>query len=262
MNKELASSGRKVRMNLGNPIASGNTANIYLSDKKIIKVFKDFLPETASLNEANKQKYAHSCGLPVPEVFEVTRINGKQAIIMEYAEGETLGNLLTKNTVQSAYYLNLSIEVQQKIHSIIPNTIESMHDKLTRQIESVKQLTKRQKICLLKKLDCISFEPRLCHGDFHLYNLIKTEDGVAVIDWIDCSAGDRCADVYRTYLLYSQVSAGLADQYIKLYCEKSGMMMSDIFQWAPIIAGARLSENVSSEDPARIMAIIEKYCSI
>ncbi|MHC2836069.1 hypothetical protein ACUXEY_004601 [Bacillus sp. F9_6S_D1_P_5] len=61
-------------MNLGNPIAKGNTAEIYLYDNKIMKLFKDYLPNTESMNEAKKQKYTYSCGLSVPNVFEVTNI--------------------------------------------------------------------------------------------------------------------------------------------------------------------------------------------
>ena len=34
-----------------------------------------------------KQKYAYSCGSPVPNVFEVTKIHDRQAIIMEYVKG-------------------------------------------------------------------------------------------------------------------------------------------------------------------------------
>ncbi|RAT03213.1 hypothetical protein A6E27_19205 [Bacillus cereus] len=60
-------------MVLGNPIAKGNTAEIYLYDNKIVKLFKEYLPDTESMNEAKKQKYAYSCGLPVPNVFEVTK---------------------------------------------------------------------------------------------------------------------------------------------------------------------------------------------
>ena len=48
-------------MVLGNPIAKGNTAEIYLTDDKVVKLFKDYLPDTESMNEA-KQKYAYSCG--------------------------------------------------------------------------------------------------------------------------------------------------------------------------------------------------------
>jgi aminoglycoside phosphotransferase (APT) family kinase protein len=249
-------------MNLDNPIARGNTAKIYLSDNKIVKVFNDFLPDTESINEANKQKYAYSCGLPVPEILDVTKINGEQAIIMEYVKGETLGDLMFKDKEQAEYYLKISVDMQLEIHSIIPDAIEPMYDKLYRQIETVNKLDKRQKSYLLKKLESFSYENRLCHGDFHLYNLIKTDNQVVVIDWVDSTAGDIRADIYRTYLLYSQFSSELADMYLRLYCEKSGLLRSEVFQWAPIIAGARLSESVSSENSERLMEIINHYCPL
>ena len=37
---------------LGNPIAKGNTAEIYLTDDKVVKLFKYYLPDTESMNEA------------------------------------------------------------------------------------------------------------------------------------------------------------------------------------------------------------------
>lgn len=145
-------------MILGNPIARGNTAKIYLSDNKIVKVFNDYLPETESVNEANKQQYAYSCGLPVPKVLDVTKINGVQAIIMEYVKGETLGDLMFKDKEQAEYYLDISVNIQLEIHSVIPGVIEPMFDKLFRQIESVNELDKTKKNYLLKKLDSFTYE--------------------------------------------------------------------------------------------------------
>ncbi|RKL64754.1 aminoglycoside phosphotransferase [Salipaludibacillus neizhouensis] len=251
-------------MDLDKLIAKGNTAKIYHSENKIVKVYNDFLPETESINEANKQKYAYSCDLPVPEILDVTKINGKQAIIMEYVKGETLGDLMFKDKEQAEYYLNISVDMQMKIHNINPNpeAIEAMYDKLYRQIKTTNKLDNKQKSDLLKKLDSFTYENRLCHGDFHLFNLIKTDDQVVVIDWVDSSAGDIRADVYRTYLLYSQVSSELADMYLRVYSEKSGILRSDVFQWAPVIAGARLSESVSTENSERLMKIINHYCSL
>ena len=246
-------------MILGNPIARGNTAKIYLSDNKIVKVYNDFLPDTESINEANKQKHAYSCGLSVPKILEVTMINGEQAIIMEYVKGETLGDLMLKDQEQAEYYMKISVDMQLEIHSIIPDAIEPMYDKLYRQIETVNKLDKRQKSYLLKKLESFTYENRLCHGDFHLFNLIMADNQVVVIDWVDSSSGDIRADIYRTYLLYSQFSSELADMYLRLYCEKSGLLRSEVFQWAPIIAGARLSESVSSENSERLMEIINHY---
>ncbi|HLR68973.1 MAG TPA: aminoglycoside phosphotransferase family protein [Virgibacillus sp.] len=250
-------------MNLGTPIAKGNTANIYLYENKIIKVFKDYFPDTESTYEANKQRYAHSRGLPVPKIFDVTRIDGRQAIIMEFVKGRTMGEILTENIDLAEYYMNISIDKQQKIHEIRTDALEPMSAKLTRQIKSAHLLDKGQKYALLQKLNAMTYEKKLCHGDFHLFNLMLSDDQrVTIIDWVDASAGDIRADVYRTYLLYSRLSRELAEMYLRLYCQKSGLSRDEVFQWAPIIAGARLSENVSSENTERLMRIIEHDCPL
>ena len=243
-------------MNLSNPIAKGNTAEIYLHENKIIKVFKDYLPETEAIKEANKQQFAYSCGLSVPQVLDVTKIDGKQAIIMEYMNGKTLGELFLENKEQEDYYLGLSVDIQRKIHSYKTDKIETMYEKLKRQIEQALLLNIAQKSNLISILETMNVENRLCHGDFHLYNLIMVGGKITIIDWVDASAGDFRADVYRTYLLYSQHSIDLANKYVQLYCEKSGIERTEIFQWAPIIAAARLSESVSTENTKRLLDII------
>ncbi len=155
--------------------------------------------------------------------------------------------------------MGLSVDIQMRIHSMSAASLEPMTEKLTRQIESVKGLDKKHKSALLEKLDSMKFENRLCHGDFHLHNLIMSDDKVAIIDWIDASSGDIRADVYRTCLLYSQVSSDLAEMYLRLYCQRSGLSKEEIIAWSPIIAGARLSENVSSENNERLLNIVNQY---
>ncbi len=100
-------------MVLGNPIAKGNTAEIYLTDDKVVKLFKDYLSDTESIKEAKKQKYAYSCGLPVPNVFEVTKIQNRQAIIMEYVKGENIGNLLLNNLNEAERYIGLCVNEEK-----------------------------------------------------------------------------------------------------------------------------------------------------
>lgn len=245
-------------MDLGQPIAEGNTAYIYHYDNKIVKVFKDFLPNTEADYEANKQRYAHSCGLLVPEIYEVTSIGGKQALIMEFVQGKTLGEILFENMNLSEYYMNISIDLQREIHQVVPDHFEPMVEKLAHQIKLVHQLEEREKSILLQKLNAMTYESRLCHGDFHLYNLIQANDHVTTIDWVDASSGDIRADVYRSYLLYEQFSEELADLYLNLYCNKSGLSKDEILKWAPIIAGARLAENMSPEENERLLGIVKQ----
>lgn len=251
-------------MNLGTPIAIGNTANIYLYNDRVYKVFNDYLPETASFIESEKHKYAYSCGLSVPKIIDVTKIDGKQTIIMEFIRGRTIGDLLSENLELAEYYLNISVDLHQKIHEVEAkaDSIEPMIEKLSRQINSVKCLDNRIKLALIQKLNRITFKSSLCHGDYHLYNLIMSGNNVTIIDWVDSSAGDLRADIYRTYLLYSHYSYELAEMYLALYCEKSGLVKEDVMQWAPIIAAARLSEIVPSENAERLLDIINQYCPI
>ncbi|WP_377890238.1 phosphotransferase family protein [Alkalihalobacillus sp. R86527] len=247
-------------MKVGSPIAEGNTANIYLQDNHVIKVFKDHLPDTEALYEAEKQRHAYSCHLPVPNVIDVTKVDGKQAIIMEYIKGKTLGDLALGEVEKADHYMELSVDTQRSIHHIEAKSLEPMNEKLKRQIEAASLLKKGQKRSLLEKLDRMEVDNSLCHGDFHLFNLILSDHGIAIIDWVDSSAGDPRADVYRTYLLYAGFSMEWADRYIRLYCERSGFSKEEVFAWAPIIAGARLSENGSEEEHERLMEIVEDHC--
>ncbi|ONG97705.1 aminoglycoside phosphotransferase family protein [Bacillus cereus] len=248
-------------MNLGNQIAKGNTANIYLYEKKVIKLFNEYLPDTESMNEAKKQKYAYSCGLPVPNVFEVTKIQNRQAIIMEYVKGDSIGDLMLNNLNEAERYINICVNEQKKIHAICMNTdeIESMRVRLERQIKSVHKVDEKQKGNILDKLHSIKFEPRLCHGDFHPFNLILNNKNANIIDWVDASAGDLRADVFRTYLLYSQYSVELAEMYLQIYCSNTDLTRDEIFQWAPIISVARFTEKVSSQNEVDLSRLLKQY---
>ncbi|MFJ8262370.1 aminoglycoside phosphotransferase family protein [Rummeliibacillus sp. NPDC094406] len=248
-------------MNLGNPISKGNTAEIYRFDNKIVKLLKEYLPYTESLYEAKKQEFAYSCGLDVPKIHEITEFNGRQAIVMEYIKGQTVGELILNNMELAERYFNIFANAQMNMHNIVVESglLESMSEKLKRQIISGRILNEFQKSEILKRLDSMNFESRLCHGDYHPFNLILNNDKVTIIDWVDSSAGDIRADVYRSYLLISQSSLELAELYLGAYCQKSKLSREEVFQWAPIIVGARLSENVSSENIGRLKKIINEY---
>ncbi|MCU5473677.1 aminoglycoside phosphotransferase family protein [Bacillus paranthracis] len=248
-------------MVLGNPIAKGNTAEIYLYGTKVVKLFKEYLPNTESINEAKKQKYAYSCGLPVPNVFEVTKIQNRQAIIMEYVKGNSIGDLLLNNLNEAEHYINICVNEQKKIHAIRVNTdaMEAMGERLERQIKSVHKLDEKQKESILNKLHLIKFEPRLCHGDFHPFNLILSEKNVGIIDWVDACSGDIRADVFRTYLLYAQSHIELAEMYLQIYCRNTDLTRDEIFQWAPIITAARFSEKVSPQNEVYLKRLLNQY---
>ena len=247
-------------MNWGNFINKGNTAEIYLHGGKIVKVFNDSLPDTEAEHEAYKQMYAHSCGLPVPYVYDVTKIHGRQVIIMEYIVGKTIGELIRDDIAKVVKYMSLSVDVQIEIHKIKADDFTLMTDKLSHQIRSARFINEKQKSTLLDKMNNFEYDNFLCHGDYHIENLILNNDDTTIIDWVDASAGNIRADVCRSYILYSQFSKDLAELYLHLYCEKSGIYKDEILMWESIIAGARLSENMSDEKADFLVNIVDLRC--
>ena len=93
-------------------------ADIYLCDKKIIKVLKDYLPETEAIKEADKQRLAWKAGLPVPEILDVIKIENRQAVVMEYITGDTLGNMMLKDISHAAGYIRIAMKKQIKINAV------------------------------------------------------------------------------------------------------------------------------------------------
>lgn len=86
-----------------------------------------------------------------------------------------------------------------------------------------------------------------------MLNLLHAGERTVVIDWVDASAGDPRADVCRTYLLYAQFFEELAEGYLRPSCTRG-----DVFAWAPLIAGARLSERLPPETAEPLLRIVRQ----
>lgn len=242
---------------MGQPLTKGNTAELYSQGKQIVKLFNADMPDDAADNEADKQKLVYAYGLPVPQVYGVTTIRGRQAIVMEYIQGPTLGDLL-RNAGQAEPLLTRSARLQFAMHATTITELEPMRGKLSRQLQAAGELSADCRAALLERLADMPFENKLCHGDFHIFNLIQAVTRTVIIDWADASSGSPFADACRTYLLYKEVSPELAELYLQLYCRQSRCSAGDILVWAPIIAGARLSEQIPAANAALMLAIAKQ----
>ena len=76
-------------------------------------------PLTPPHSEANKQKLAYSYGLAIPKIIDVVKIGNKQAIAMEYIQGDTPGKMLYKDSKNTRKYMQTSVDMQIQIHAIL-----------------------------------------------------------------------------------------------------------------------------------------------
>lgn len=230
-------------------IGKGAQADVYCVDNKAVKVFKEHYPKEAVFYEAAIHSMIEGTKLPVPKVYEVLQIENRMAIIMDMVEGVSFKDIIFNNLEDTERLMNTFIDLQTQVHSIKINVPEfpDMAERLRQRIGLSYILNNEQKNRLLILLNSFNSGNSLCHGDFHFLNLIKSGEGVKIIDWIDAASGNPEADACRTYMLYKLYFKEFAEMYLSQYCRKTNKTSEDIVRWLPVIAGARLSEGNESE---------------
>ena len=244
-------------MDVKNLIGSGAQADVYLFDNKAVKIFKEAYAQTDAYYEADIQERVYQLGLPVPRIYEVKKINGQMAIVMEYIEGTPLGTVMLNDMGNINIYIKASVNVQLDVNGREADGFPRLKDKLIEKINNTPLLDDKIKDYLTKKTDSLENENKLCHGDFHVLNLIKTFNDIKIIDWIDASSGSAAADACRTYLLYLLYRDNVADLYLNTYCSEAGIKRSDVIRWLPVVAGARLDENPTDRDIKLLFPLIK-----
>jgi len=237
-------------------IGNGAQAEIFKDNDMIIKLFKKNIAKHDVEYEMNLQKKAFEHGLSVPKIYDIVEINGKYGIKMEYINGKTFGKIILEDMNKLNKYLSKSIEIQIGIHKIVTYNFPSMKEKLINKINRVQLITKNEKQNIIKLLDKEIFKNNLCHGDFQFMNILETENGNKVIDWVDSSSGNIEADVYRTYLLYKVNNDEIAELYINNFCKMADISKENVLKWAPVIASARLSEGMGNDENEKLLNII------
>ena len=81
---------------------------VYKDGDRIIKVFTKEHGKANVFNEALCQARVEESGLDIPKVLEVTEIDGEWAIVIEYAEGKTLEQLMNENPDKLEEYMEIS----------------------------------------------------------------------------------------------------------------------------------------------------------
>ncbi len=227
-------------MKLENVIAVRADKTIYRDGDKAIKVFNENYSTADILNEALNQARVAETGLNIPKLEEVTKIDGKWAIVNEFIEGKTLATLMEEHPEKKDEYLNLFVDLQLEMHSKRAPLLGSLKTKMTRKISQT-QLDATTRYELQTRLESMPKHNKVCHGDFNPSNVIITSEGKAyILDWSHATQGNASADAARTYLLFWLAgNKETAEEYMKLFCLKSDTAKQYVQQWLPIVAASQ-----------------------
>ena len=236
--------------NLDNPIAERKTKTVYKDSDKTIKLFVENYSKADILNEAlNQARVEEGTTLNVPKLLEVTRIDGRWGLVSEHIEGTPLNKLMEEHPEKEEEYLNLFVDTQIKILSNSVPLLNRIKDKFRRKLSNAVNIDENTRYELMQRLEGMKNHTKLCHGDFNPSNVIIKENGeVYVIDWSHVTQGNASADASRTFLLFSiEGKSELAEKYINLFSEKSGITKANIQRWIPIVAATQMTKGKEEE---------------
>ncbi len=228
-------------MNLENIISVRPKKLIYRDGNKAIKVFDETFSKADILNEALNQARIEETHLNIPKIHEITKVDGKWAIISDYIEGKTLESLMQEDTAKLDEYLNLFVNLQIFVNSQRASLLNKQKDKMLRKISET-SLDETTKYDLQIRLEGMPNHNKVCHGDFNPSNIIITPEKKSyILDWSHVTQGNASADVARTYLLFClDKKINIADNYLNLFCKKTGTKKHYVQMWFPIVAASQM----------------------
>ncbi len=244
---------------LNNIVCIKTNKTIYRDGNNLIKIFEDNIETSKILNEALcQQRVLENTDINIPNLFEVTKINGKWAIVMEYVDGITLEQYLETHPDKIDKILELLISTQLKVLNNNVPLLNRTKDVYANKLNNNKDLDDHKKEILLKRLDNEKNSNKLCHGDLSLSNVVIKKDGsIWILDWSHASQGNIETDVARTYLTMLFKDKNVAEKYLTMFTEKTKISPDLIKKWLPIIAGAELKPNKESNSTKEFIDSIE-----
>jgi hypothetical protein len=121
-------------MKLDTVIAQRPNKTVYRDGDHCIKVFNEDYSKSDVLNEALNQARVEETGLNIPKIIEVTKIDGKWAIVTDFIEGKTLAQLMEENPEKTEEYIDLMVDLQLSVHQKKAPLLTKLKDKMNRKI--------------------------------------------------------------------------------------------------------------------------------
>lgn len=235
---------------IGPLLGAGKMAEAFAYGEHVLKLYRDPAARSAAFGEAATLAIVADHGLPTPLVFEAGQYAGRWGLVMSRAAGQPLAALAEADpgTVPSA--LDEMVRLHLAIHACRDTRLQPLKSRLANRLARAAQLDDALRSTLLDRLATLSDGDRLCHGDFHPWNIIGPPGASIVVDWPDATSGPPPADACRSYLLMHQARPDLAEAYLASYAALSGLDRAEILAWLPLLAAARLTENVPDEVPS------------
>jgi thiamine kinase len=239
-------------------IAHGATADVLAWDAGyILKLFHTGTDRATVEREAHITRAVHAVGVPVPVPGQVVEHDGRYGLVYERVDGAVMAEQLYRHPWELFRFARMLAKLHHELHFRPAPDLRRQRIHLEHKIRHA-DIEDDLKQAALDKLADLPDGDALCHGDFHPANVMVTSHGTLIIDWQDASIGNPLADVARSLILIriGIPAPGLSGMimrasrllfghlYLAHYIRLNPGTDSEIQRWIPVVAAARLSENI------------------
>lgn len=246
-------------------INEGNTAEIFAyGEDKIIKLFRPEFPREVANWEYTVSQSIVPYIRTMPRVYELLEVEGRIGIVYERVHGNSMLQQMMRHPFSIPSFARTMARLQQEFAVPAPEELQTVQEKLKRDIERVKDLSESDKESVYQYLQRMPRGNHICHFDFHPGNIVMDQLNVYVIDWMTACQGDPNADAARTLMMLEYAGVGessflkrnlfywvkksLIRHYLKEYRRLTHASMDDINQWKYPVAAARMCEWLSPQE--------------
>lgn len=233
---------------IGRLIGSGRVAEVFEYGDRVAKLYRDPASRTPAFIEGAIIAIVGDHELPTPTVHAVGQFAGRWGLVMDRAPGEPLARFAQGQPELVPEAIVEMVALHLRMHERPEPRLPSLKARLANRIGRAPTLTPAAKEKLLVGLAAMPDGDRLCHGDFHPFNIIGMPGRAMIIDWLDASTGHPAADVCRSFVIMLRAVPELAENYLDRYAALSGLRREAILNWLPFVAAARLSEEIAEDE--------------
>ncbi|RPJ39164.1 MAG: hypothetical protein EHM21_15975, partial [Chloroflexi bacterium] len=213
--------------------------------------------------EWQRAEAAWKLGAPAPRPMELVEVAGRRGVVFQRIEGPTMSQAMQRSLWRLSHFARLLGRLHAGLHQLSAPAFPSLHSRVRWNLDRSNILSEKQKAAVLELLDHLPDADTLCHGDFHLENIILTPAGPLVIDWEGSMHGSPAGDVARTCLwirsaltfgrgfygwLLRQLGRRFEHVYLLTYQRDRGPL-DHLQEWLAILAACRMTEEHAREFP-------------
>lgn len=257
-------------------IGEGVQAEVFLQeDGSVLKLWRGSADHSAVEREASVLRaLANHPGI-APALRAVIELDGRPGLVMERIEGDGLDAALRSRPWTVGRIASALAACHARVHAIpASNALPDLNDDLRQRISASDDRFPALVDYALDVLDGLPRGDRVCHGDFHVANVLGALERLTVIDWPNATCGDPDADVAHTHMLHRfgrpregtsrvdrvAVNVGrrvFAARYLSAYQSGRSLDNERFRRWETVRAAARLSAEVADETQ-RLVTFIER----